>query len=143
MKQEDGTFGEYAWQTYADVNTIYEEIARGCKALRLLEPIEGVNEDGKQWSFCAIWSKNKWEWHTTELAAMVNKATIIGFYDSMGMESVDYILKQTRLETIFCTAAYLKKILDMRRQGFATIIRNIVMFDDNEESLALRNEATE
>ena len=82
--------------------------------MNLLNPIDGIDEDGKQWSFAAIWSKNRWEWHTTELAAMANKATIVGFYDSMGDASVDYILKQTRLETIFCTAAYLKKIIDMR-----------------------------
>lgn len=46
-KNEDGTFGQYEWMTYQDVNTIYEEIARGCQYLQLLEPIEGVNEDGK------------------------------------------------------------------------------------------------
>ena len=46
---------------------------------------------------------------------MVCKATVIGFYDSMGDSSVDYCLKQTRLETMFCTAPYLKRMLDMRQ----------------------------
>ena len=79
--------------TFADVNARYEEIARGCKALRLLEPVEGINEDGREWAFCGIWAKNRWEWHTTLLSAMVCKATVIGFYDSMGDSSVDYCLK--------------------------------------------------
>ena len=89
----DGSFGDYVWQTYADVNVCYEEIARGCKALRLLEPAEGINEDGREWAFCGIWAKNRWEWHTTLLSAMVCKATVIGLYDSMGDASVDYCLK--------------------------------------------------
>jgi len=89
----DGTFGEYEWMTYTDVFRCYEEIAKGCKELRLLENVPGINEDGKEWAFCGIWSKNRWEWHTTMLSAMVCKATVIGFYDSMGDASVDYCMK--------------------------------------------------
>lgn len=48
------------------------------------------------------------------LASMVCKASVIGFYDSMGDASVDYCLKQTQLETMFLTAPYLKKMLGMR-----------------------------
>lgn len=79
--------------TYNDVFQKYEQIAKGCKELQLLEVIPGINEDGKQWSFCGIWSKNRWEWHTTMLASMALKSTVIGFYDSMGDSSVDYCLK--------------------------------------------------
>ena len=45
----------------------------------------------------------------------------------MGDSAVDYCLKQTRMETMFCTAPYLKKILGMREQGMATQIKNVVM----------------
>ena len=65
----DGSFGAYEWQTYGDVFVIYEEIAKGCKDLQLLEPVPGINEDGKSWAFCGIWSKNRWEWHTTMMSA--------------------------------------------------------------------------
>ena len=72
---------------------------------------------------------------------MVCKASVIGFYDSMGDASVDYCLKQTKLETMFLTAPYLKKMLGMRDQGYATHIKNIVMFDTDEESMALKQRA--
>jgi len=78
--------------TYQEAFNIYEEIAKGFKVLNLFQPIEGVNEDNQQWSFCGIWAKNRWEWHISELAAMVLKSTVIGFYDSMGDSSVDYCL---------------------------------------------------
>lgn len=42
---------------------------------------------------------------------------------------------------MFLTAPYLKKMLGMRDQGYATHIKNIVMFDTDEESVALRQRA--
>lgn len=73
---------------------------------------------------------------------MVCKTTVIGFYDSMGDASVDYCLKQTQFETMFCTAPYLKKLLDMRAQGLANFIKNIVLFDVNAETADLRQRAS-
>ena len=74
---------------------------------------------------------------------MVNKTSVIGFYDSMGDSAVDYIAKQTRLDTMCLSAAYLKKILRMREQGLGESISNIVMFDTDEETAALKTRAKE
>ena len=133
-KLQDGTFGPYEWMTFQQVFTIYEEIAKGAAELNLFRTIEGINEDNKTWAFCGIWSKNRWEWHTTELAAIVLKATVIGFYDSMGDSAVDYCLNQTRLETMFVSAAYLKKMLNMREAGLAVHIKNIILFDSDGDT---------
>ena len=67
---------------------------------------------------------------------MALKATVIGFYDSMGDSSVDYCLKQTKLETMFVSAAYLKKMLDMRENNMAQFIRNIILFDSDQSTQA-------
>lgn len=75
------------------------------------------------------------------LSAMVCKSTIIGFYDSMGEAAVDYCLKQTKLETMFVSAPYLKKIIGMREQGYCTFIKNIVMFDTNADTPAIKQRA--
>ena len=72
------------------------------------------------------------------MSAMACKTTVIGFYDSMGDVSVDYCLKQTQFETMFCTAPYLKKLLDMRANGLASYIKNIVLFDVNADTAELR-----
>ena len=116
----------------------YEEIAKGCKKLQLLETIDGINEDNRSWSICGIWSKNRWEWHTTLLSAMVCKSSVVGFYDSMGDVSVEYCLNQTRMETMFCSAAYLKKLLGMKDNGMGQYIKNIILFDTDAESAQLR-----
>ena len=95
QRNPDGTFGAYAWQTWGEIHEKYEAIAKGCIKLDLCPVVEEIKEDGKEWRFCGIWSKNRWEWHTTMLSIMVQRATLIGFYDSMGDNQVDYCLKQT------------------------------------------------
>ena len=139
--QPDGSFGPYEWMTYARVFEVYEEIAKGSKILNLFQNIPGINEDGKEWAFCGIWSKNRWEWHVTQLAAMVLKATVVGFYDSMGDSSVDYCMNQTRLETMFVSAGYLKKLLGMREAGMAQYLKTIVLFDVDAETSVQKERA--
>lgn len=94
-----------------------------------LTPVSMTDDEGREWRFCGIWSKNRWEWHTTLLACMVNRASTIGFYDSMGPAAVDYCLKQTKVSTMFCTAEYLIKLIDMKKHEQATHITNIVLFN--------------
>ena len=53
--------------------------------------------------------------------------TTVGFYDAMGVSQVDYILNQTEMQTIFCTANYAGKILSMKTEGKATMIKNLVI----------------
>ncbi len=140
-KLPDGTVGGYEWMTYSDVHTVYDELARGCKAMRLLEPIEGLNEDGRQWAFSGVWAPNSWKWYTTSLASMTLKSTIVGFYSSMNDEQVNFCLNQTRLETIFCTMKYFKRVLTMRENGLAGFVKNVVVFDADEEFANLKQGA--
>ena len=52
--------------------------------------IEG--ENGAPMNFLGIWSKNRWEWTVSLIAAMHYGITIVGFYDAMGVEQVEFIL---------------------------------------------------
>ena len=86
----DGKFGPYEWTTFAQTRTICQALARGMYARELANEQEG---DGRTWSFTGIWSKNRMEWLQTHIANMYNNYTTIGFFDSMGVESVDFIVK--------------------------------------------------
>jgi len=54
----------------------------------------------------------------TLLAAMRQNTTVIGFFDAMGPEAVDFIIKQTELETIFASGEYIKKVIEFKKSGF-------------------------
>jgi long-chain acyl-CoA synthetase len=95
--------------------------------LNLVTETEG---DGKKWRFVGLWSKNRYEWLATHIANMYYNQTTIGFFDSMGAQSVDYILKQTELSCIFSTPEYIAKIIQMKKENLATTIKFLVCFDD-------------
>ena len=95
--------------------------------LNLVTETEG---DGKKWRFVGLWSKNRYEWLATHIANMYYNQTTIGFFDSMGAQSVDYILKQTELSCIFSTPEYIAKIIQMKKDKLAATIKFLVCFDD-------------
>ena len=61
------------------------------------------------------------------------RSTVIGFYDSMGPQAVDYCFKQTNLASIFCSKEYLLKLLNMKKEGLALPLKNIVLFDTDKD----------
>ena len=105
--------------TYKELETVSQNLARGMKQLKLVTEVEG---DGKKWGFVGIWSKNRWEYLATHVANMYYSQTTIGFFDSMGVQAVDYILKQTELNCIFATSDYVAKIVQMKKDSLATSI---------------------
>ena len=117
-------FGNYQWEDYRSVNSDVENLATGMMSLKLCPEVEG---DGKMWRFVGIWSQNRPEWAKTLLACMHYNMTTVGFYDAMGASQVDYILNQTEMTTVFCTANYAKKIFEMQEQGMAHRIKNLVL----------------
>ena len=89
--------GAYTWQSFREIHEKYEAIAKGCEVLNLCPVIEEFDEDGKIWKFAGIWSKNRWEWHTTMLSLMAIKSTLVGFYDSQGDDAIAYQLDHTHI----------------------------------------------
>ena len=75
-------FGDYAWETWRQVDQITENLANGFISLNLAPEVEG---EGKMWRFMGVWMQNKPEWTKTELACMHYKMTTVGFYDAMGV----------------------------------------------------------
>ena len=80
---------------------------------------EHIKEDGKVWRFAGIWSRNRWEWNTCFFATQLLNVSLIGFYDAMGLETVEYIVKQHTLPTIFCSQDGLRNFIGMRTEGMA------------------------
>jgi long-subunit acyl-CoA synthetase (AMP-forming) len=51
-----------------------------------------IQGEGKDQRFIGIWSKNRAEWAITEIAAMRVKTSVVGFFDAMGEDAVDFII---------------------------------------------------
>lgn len=63
------------------------------------------------------------------LSIMVQRATLVGFYDTQGETTVEYCLNQTKMSTIFGTKEYLPKLTAMKQRGMAQYILNFVLFE--------------
>lgn len=132
IKADDGsiTFGEYQWKSYKETQQVVHSIARGINTLQLYNEAEG---DGLNWKFVGIWSRNRWEWMATYMANMHFNYTTVGFFDSMGPQTVDYICNQTELKTLCGEVGYVDKIVDMKQNNLVKDLLNFVCFDDITE----------
>jgi len=61
---------------------------------------------------------------------MYYSITAVGFYDAMSAEQVDFILNQTEMQTLVCTADYAKKVVTMKQGGKAQNVTSIIITDD-------------
>jgi len=90
---QDGTgavvFGEYKWKNYSQVHKEATSIARYLMQHDLCP--KQTNEEGS-FRFVAIYAKNREEWVVTDLGAMMAAITTVTLYDTLGQDSIEYIL---------------------------------------------------
>ena len=115
------------WKTWDQVDKIARNLAQGIRVLNLMPEIE--NEEGI-WKFMGIYSKNREEWIITELASVSQAGTTVAFYDTLGPQSVEFVINQTKLTTIACAGQYLKTLILLKNQGRADSLLNLVSFDE-------------
>jgi len=103
------------------------------------------------WRFIGIQSKNRKEWNIIHLANMHIGATTVALYDTLGVDAERYVVNQTELITIACSADLVKKIVDMKiaddqiEEGERKLhrLKNIISFEDpSKEDLAKADECS-
>lgn len=131
----DGEAQEYSWFTYEQVRwlgepekfvlgfsvpltslippQIYSRVSHLGSGLMSRELMPS-SADGTR--MVAIYMKNSLDWIVAEQAAYMFSTVVVALYDTLGAESTEYILNQTELATIICTATELKKLTQVRPQ---------------------------
>jgi long-chain acyl-CoA synthetase len=51
-----------------------------------------VKTDDGEFRFLSIYAKNREEWIVTDLGCMMTNITVVTLYDTLGKDSIDYIL---------------------------------------------------
>ena len=98
---------KYSWITYQYVFDTCKNFAKGAAFLGLCPEFHSkISGDFK---FLGIYSKNRIEWIIAYLGSHANSVTIVTIYDTLGEKSMEYIFKQTDLESILIEACSLKK----------------------------------
>lgn len=76
-----------------------------------------------------IQSKNREEWILVHIANMKSSVTTVAFYDTLGPQAVEFVIRQTELTTISCSSNYVTGLIKLKKEGKADSIENIVSFE--------------
>lgn len=85
-----------------------------------------------------IYAKNREEWVMTDLASMANKGTSVAFYDTLGPETVEFVINQTELTTISCSANYLDALIEKKAKNPKLSLQNLVSFDEITQATSVK-----
>jgi len=136
---EGGKFGPYQWKSFSQVRELAQSFSKGLNELKLCPEIEG---DGLNLQFLGIYSKNREEWLISDLACHYNSITSVCFYDTLGPESVEFVINQTELTSIACSGMYVKNLVELKKTGKIHSLQHLISFDIiTEEDRALAESA--
>jgi long-subunit acyl-CoA synthetase (AMP-forming) len=96
--------GRYLFRTYAEVSRSVRNIASGLVKEGLILP----NHDG--FLVLGLYLKNSCAWVMAENACYYLNAVVIPLYDTLGADTVEYIVNQTGIQTIICSAKELSSL---------------------------------
>ena len=122
---------KYSWITYQYVFDICKNFAKGAAFLGLCPEFHSkISGDFK---FLGIYSKNRIEWIMAYLGSHANSVTVVTIYDTLGEKAMEFIFKQTELESILIEACSLKNILKLVKEKKTNKLKNLIVVDSEDE----------
>lgn len=79
-----------------------------------------------------IFSKNRYEWLVIDFACGLFGITSVPLYDTLGIENLSYVLKQTNLTTLIVSQDTVKILLSLKEFGN---LRTLISFDKLDEKI--------
>ncbi|KAJ6547071.1 hypothetical protein B0H19DRAFT_955000 [Mycena capillaripes] len=101
----------YEWQTYAQVDVRRRNIGSALVHLFKTGVLGGGNLET-----VGLWSINRPEWQIIDIALQSYKKVGVSLYDTLGKDSVEYIINHADLTVIFATGDHLPSLLKMAPQ---------------------------
>lgn len=127
----DGSFGEYQWLSYGEVDSRIGNISSGLVNLDLVpETVFGdESQQGGKFRFLCCYSKNRVEWNLLELASNLQAVTVVPMYDTLGLDGLKFITEQTSLQTIACSSQTIKHVIALKSQHPGSSVQSVILFE--------------
>lgn len=117
---KDGrTAGDYEWLTYDEVWQRAKNFGSGLEALRLTPPSpegEAGPEISPSLQFLGTFSRNLPEWVIAEQACNAYGRVLVPLYDTLGHDSVAYVINQTQMKTVVCSPKEVSLLLGLEEE---------------------------
>ena len=78
----------------------------------------------------ALYSKNREEWVVTDFGCLMTNITVVTLYDTLGKDSIEYILDQAHIKTLVLSADKISTILALKKEGKIPKLTHILHFDE-------------
>jgi long-chain acyl-CoA synthetase len=129
-------YGKYIWKSWAEVYKISQYFLYGITKMNLCPEITFNDETlggEKSMRFMGIYSKNREEWLIGSFGCQMDSITIVTLYDTLGVNSIEYILKETELTEIIAETKNFEKIISMKESNKFGNVKNIISLSCNDE----------
>ncbi|KAG1749004.1 uncharacterized protein EDB91DRAFT_1111955 [Suillus paluster] len=115
-------FGTYVWQTYRQVDGRRRRIGSALHSLFSHGELQGEDLET-----VGIWSQNRPEWQLVDFALHAYNKVGVSLYDTLGKDSVEYIINHAHLSILFTTADHIPALLKLAPK--VAVMKMIVSFD--------------
>jgi len=120
----NGLATPYIYSSYTEVLARVNAFAAGLDTLNLVPP---TPDD--EMVLLGLYMKNCMEWFIGEQAVFSVSGATVPFYDTLGPESVQFILKQTSTKTVVSTRAELERLCTVKKSGLCPHFQVVVLVD--------------
>jgi long-chain acyl-CoA synthetase len=96
----------YTWSTYGEVDTRRRHIGSALHSL-----FQSSKLGGGEFQTVGIWAPNCPEWQIVDLALQGYQKVSVSLYDTLGKDSVEYIIDHAYLSIIFATSDHIPTLL--------------------------------
>jgi long-chain acyl-CoA synthetase len=79
------------------------DLGSGMENLNLIPPISEYNN--YKLKLVGVFSKNREEWSVLDVANMLYNGCMVPLYDTLGPDSISYVLKHSNITTCFASEA--------------------------------------
>eukprot|EP00434_Breviolum_minutum_P028927 symbB.v1.2.025586.t1/scaffold2492.1/size77838/4 len=125
----DGSAGPYVWSTFEEVGKRSENFGSGLINLGLCPP--QPDPEVRDRGMLGIYSKNRPEWVIAEQGCFTQSIVTVPMYDTLGADSVAYVVKQCGLKTMVCSASTLEMAVACKASSPS--LQCIIVMDLTEE----------
>ena len=129
-------YGKYIWKSWAEVYNISKCFLYGITKFNLCPEVlvndETLGGETKM-RFMGIYSRNREEWLVGSFGCQMDSITIVTLYDTLGINSIEYILNETELTTIIAETKNFEKIISIKESNKFGKVENIISLNCNDE----------
>lgn len=73
------------------------------------------------------------EWVMSDLACIMGGITTVCFYDTLGAETTEFVVDQTGLQTIACTADKIDILSKLKIEGKISSLLDLIVYSEPTE----------